>query len=156
MLLSTSWTVDFRPVPLPHNTLKSTFVPLDRLLFCDPMTRTYLALRSPSLSNPLTGTGHATVEVHAINTNGWIVFDAQVDMFADTEAEIACLGEITRAEFVFFDFEATLKDFLSFGTADCDVDSDFLITANTLQRIKLAGSKKKGEKPIKRTKVRTV
>lgn len=96
------------------------------------MTCTDLALCPPALRNPFAGASHAAVEVHAINANGRVVFDAQVDMLADTEAEVACLREVLRTEFVLFDFEAALEDFLSFGTADCDVDSDFLVTANTL------------------------
>lgn len=97
------------------------------------MTRADSAFRPPAFCNPLTGSGHTAVEVHAVNTNGWIVFDTQVDMLADTEAEVACFREVSRTEFVFFDFEAALEDFLSFGTADGDVDSDFLVSTNTLR-----------------------
>jgi hypothetical protein len=96
------------------------------------MTRADLALCSSALRNPLAGASHAAVEVHAVNANSRVVFDAQVDMFTDTEAEVACLREVTRAEFVLFDFEAAFEDFLSFGAADSDVDGDFLVTANTL------------------------
>ena len=105
------------------------------------MTCAHLALRPPALRNPLAGACHAAIEVHAVDANGRVVFDAQIDMLANTEAEIACLGEVTRAEFVFFDFEAALEDFLSFGTADGDVDCDFLVAANTLLRTKSAWHK---------------
>lgn len=34
---------------------------------------------------------HAAVEVHSVDTNRWIILDAQIDMFADAETEIARL-----------------------------------------------------------------
>jgi len=124
------WILDWNH--LPHNTLESALVPLDCLLLCDPMTCTDPTLCPSALRNPLTRPGHAAVEVHAVNANGRVIFDTQVDMFADTKAEVACLREVTWTEFVFFDFETAFKDFLSFGTSDGDVDSNFLIATNTL------------------------
>jgi hypothetical protein len=53
-------------------------------------------------------------------------------MLADAKAEVACLREVARAEFVFLDFEAAFEDFFSLGTADGNVDGDFFIAANTL------------------------
>jgi len=117
---------------LPHNTLKSALIPLDCLLFCDPMTCADLALCPPPLRNPLAWASHAAIEIHAVNANGRVIFDTQVDMFADSKAEVACLREVVRAEFIFFDFEAAFEDFFGLRTADGDVNGDFLIATNTL------------------------
>ena len=37
---------------------------------------------------------HAAVEVHAVNSNRRVVLDSEIDMFADTESEVASLGEV--------------------------------------------------------------
>ena len=60
-------------------------------------------------------------------------------MFADTEAEVARLTEVALSEFVLLDFEATLENLLSFGTADCDVDGDLFVAADTERADCVAG-----------------
>jgi hypothetical protein len=87
-----------------------------------------LRLRAATTSNTLAGAGptsvsqrisraswgldlHDTVEVHAVNTDRRIVLDTQVDVFADTEAEVASLREIALTQFVLLDLEATLQNF---------------------------------------------
>ena len=52
-------------------------------------------------------------------------------MFTNTESEVARFREILFPQFVFLDFETTLEDFLSLGTADGDVDGDFFVTSDT-------------------------
>jgi hypothetical protein len=59
--------------------------------------------------------------------NARVVLDAQVDVLADTEAEVARLGEVLLAELVLLDLEATLEDLLGLGAADGDVDGDLLV-----------------------------
>jgi hypothetical protein len=107
-----------------------------------------LALAPPALGNTLTGAGHADVEVHAVDTapislclslsrsrvhipNARVVLDAQVDVLADTETEVAGLAEVALAELVLLDLEATLEDLLGLGAADGDVDSDLLVPPDT-------------------------
>lgn len=51
-------------------------------------------------------------------------------MFGDTEAEVASFREVSLAQFVFLDLEATLEDFLGLGSADGDVNGDFLVTTD--------------------------
>jgi hypothetical protein len=53
-----------------------------------------------------------------------IVLDSQVNVFADTEAEVSRLAEVALAELVLLDLEATLENLLSLGAADGDVDGD--------------------------------
>jgi hypothetical protein len=53
-----------------------------------------------------------------------IVLDSQVNVFADTEAEVSRLAEVALAELVLLDLEATLENLLSLGAADGDVDRD--------------------------------
>lgn len=74
---------------------------------------------------------HAAIEVHSVNTNRRIIFDAQIDMFADAETEIASLREVPPLQFVLFDFQASLEDFFGLGTTDGDMDGNLLVTADT-------------------------
>ena len=102
-----------------------------RLILGDLVASTNTALCTSPLGNTLAWAGHAAVEVHAVDTDGWVVLDAQIDVLRDTEAEVASLGEVALAEFVFLDLEATLDDLLGLGATDGDVDSDLLVTADT-------------------------
>ena len=74
---------------------------------------------------------HAAVEVHAVDTNAGVVLDTKIDVLADTEAEVAGLGEVALAELVLLDLETTLKDLLGLGTTDGNVDGDLLVTTDT-------------------------
>lgn len=60
-------------------------------------------------------------------------------MLRNTEAEVAGLGEVALAELVLLDLKATLENLLSLGTADGDVDSDLLVTADTKSADGVAG-----------------
>lgn len=95
------------------------------------MTRANSGLASPPLRNALTLPCHANVEVHAVDTDTRVVLDTKIDVFADTEAEVAGFGEVALPQFVFLDLEATLEDFLCFRAADGDVDGDLLVTSDT-------------------------
>ena len=98
-----------------HDTLESILEPLDRLLLVDTVTCTDLALGTSSLSYSLTRScpinaflsipsrscegpthfpsrnSHAAVKVHAIDTDRRIILDAQINVFTDTESEVASL-----------------------------------------------------------------
>lgn len=71
-----------------------------------------LALHPSSAGDTLTRAGHAAVEVHAVDTDGGVVLDTKIDVLADTEAEVASLGEVALAKLVLLNLEATLKNFL--------------------------------------------
>jgi len=116
---------------LPHNALEAALVPLDDLCLSDAVGGTDPALTSTTLGNTLARAGHAAVEVHSVNSNGWVVLDAQIDVFADTEAEVASLGEVASPQLVFLDLETTLQDFLSLWTPNGDVHGDLLVTTDT-------------------------
>lgn len=90
-----------------------------------------LGLASSAGSDAFTRSGHAAVKVHSVDTNTRVILNAEIDVFADTEAEVASLGEVLLSQFVFLDLEATLEDLLRLGSADGDVHGDLLITTDT-------------------------
>ena len=71
------------------------------------------ALHAATAGDTLTGAGHAAVEVHTVDTNGRVVLDTEIDVFADTEPKVSGLREVTLAQFVLLDLEATLENLLS-------------------------------------------
>lgn len=52
-------------------------------------------------------------------------------MFANTEAEVASLREISLLQFVFLDLEPTLEDLFGFGPTDGDVNGDLFVTTDS-------------------------
>lgn len=43
------------------------------------------------------------VEVQTVDTDGWIVLDAQVNVFLDTETEVTAGREVVASQLVFTD-----------------------------------------------------
>jgi len=74
------------------------------------------ALHAAAADDTVTGTGHAAVEVHAVDTDRGVILDTKIDVLADTEAEVASLAEVALAELVLLDLEATLKNLLGLLT----------------------------------------
>jgi len=74
---------------------------------------------------------HAAVEVHSVDTNRWVVLDTKINVFADTETEVASLREVALAKLILLDLQSTLQDFLSFWSTDSDVHSNLLVTTDT-------------------------
>jgi len=124
---------------LSDNTLESVLEPLDGLGLVDAVRGTNLGLATAATSDTLTGTLHAAVEVHTVDTDTRVVLETEIDVLADTETEVASLGEVALAELVLLDLKATLDDLLGLGATDGDVDSDLLVTADTESTDSVAG-----------------
>ena len=54
---------------------------------------------TPLLSQ-LTGSGEHNKEVHAVDTDGGIVLDAQIDVFLDAKPEVAGAAEVAATQLV--------------------------------------------------------
>lgn len=95
------------------------------------MAGTDSALGAAAAGDALTRAGHAAVEVHAVDTDGRVVLDTEIDVLADTEAKVTGLAEVTLAELVLLDLKATLENFLGLRATDGNVDSDLFVTSDT-------------------------
>lgn len=124
---------------LSDNTLEATLEPLDDIITLDLVGSSDLGLAAPALGNTLSWAGHAAVEVHSVNSNRWVVLDAEIDVLGDTETEVAGLREVALAELVLLDLESTLKDLLSLWAADSNVHSNLLVTTDTEGTDSVAG-----------------
>jgi hypothetical protein len=134
---------------LSDNSLEARLEPFDGLLTLDLVRSTDVGLASATLGNTLARSGptnsqhnsnhsrrccgysHAAVKIHSVDTNRRVVLDTKINVFADTETEVASLGEVALAELIFLDLQSTLQDFLSLWSSDGNVDSDLLVTTDT-------------------------
>lgn len=113
------------------STLGTNLEPLDSLITLDLVGRSNMCLASSTLGDTLTRSGHAAVEIHAVNTNSWVVLDTEIDVFADSETKVASLGEVALAELIFLDFQSTLENLLRLWSSDGDMYGDFFVTTDT-------------------------
>ena len=47
------------------------------------------------------------VEVHTVDTNGWIVLDSQINVFLDTKSKVTIGRKVVSSQFVFTDLYKT-------------------------------------------------
>ncbi|KAG5458238.1 MAG: hypothetical protein BJ554DRAFT_1577, partial [Olpidium bornovanus] len=116
-----------RPRPRPAHL---RLVPLHRLFLADAVGRTNLGLAPAATRHAHPGPSHDDVEVHAVNANGGIVLDTEVDVLLDAEAEVAGGREVLGPQLVLLDLEPSFQDLLSLGTTDGAMDSNLLVAAD--------------------------
>jgi hypothetical protein len=58
-----------------------------------------------SVSDVHAGSAEDDVEVHAVDTDGGVVLDAQVDVLLDAKSEVSVVGEVLATQLVFADLE---------------------------------------------------
>lgn len=72
------------------------------------------------------------VEVHTVDTDGRVVLhDVEIDVLLNTETEVTRGREVAGVELTILAAEGKTEDLLSTLTADGDVASDLLVTADT-------------------------
>jgi hypothetical protein len=76
-------------------------------------------------------TSQDDVEVHTEDTGVWVVFHAQINVFLNTKAEVASIGEVLLLEFLVLDLEASFEDLLSLITTDGHVHCHLFISLDT-------------------------
>merc|ERR1712113_540021 len=86
---------------------------------------------SSSLAESSTWSSKDNEEVHTEDTDGRVVFDAQIDVLLDTESEGTSFGKVVSFQFVLFDFQARFQDFFGFGASDGDSTGDLFVSSNT-------------------------
>lgn len=64
--------------------------PFDRLLFRESVRDSNLSGLLPSVRHVVAGTAENHEEIKTVDTDGRIVLDSEIDVFLDTEPEVAC------------------------------------------------------------------
>merc|ERR1711981_465995 len=114
-----------------ENTVVTLLKPALGVVLGELVWKADLASATSALGNATAGSIENNEKVHTKDSDAWIVFDAEIDVFLDAEAEAAVDREVALFELVLFDFEAGLQDFLGFWSANGYPASDFFITSNT-------------------------
>jgi hypothetical protein len=104
--------------------------PLLSIFSSDSLLKTNVIAATLALRNTETRARENDVEIHTIDTDGGIVFETEIDVFVDTEAEVTTGREALIGEFEFLDGETLLEDFFGLITSDSDVGSDLFVTTN--------------------------
>ena len=70
---------------------------------------------APAVSHVHASAAEHHIEVHAVDANGGVVLDAQVNVLLDAKAKVAILAEVLSAEFVLADLKH-INSFVLFQT----------------------------------------
>ena len=70
------------------------------------------------------------IDIHTVDTDVSVVLKTKIDVLLDTEAEVAGGGEAAGADFVIVNLKSLVKDVKGLLTADGNVGSDLVVTAD--------------------------
>merc|ERR1719204_2951718 len=83
------------------------------------------------LEHILSGPAQHDVEVHTVDADVRVVFDTQIDMLSNTEAEVALVGEVFTPQLELFNLESPLEDLLCLGSPNGAMNRDLLVPPDT-------------------------
>jgi len=115
---------------LKDNSLIFLLKPSDGVVASDTVLQADAAGSDLSASNSVAGADQHDVEIHAKDACPWIIFQAQVDVLCDAEAEAARVGEVLLLQFKFLHFQTTIENFVGFVATNSHVNGNFLISSN--------------------------
>ena len=78
--------------------------PLLSIGFRQPMFESNSRLFPSPVCYVIPWSSQNNIKVHSINANVGVVFYAKINMFLYTKTKVACFGEISSAQFIFFYF----------------------------------------------------
>lgn len=121
----------YAEAPHQDDTIKPLLEPSNGILLLYSVLETDTRPSSLPPGHSPSWSAHHHVEVHTENTDTWVVSSTEVDVFLNTESKIPGLREVSLSKFVLLHLEATLKDFLSLGSTDGNMDGDLFVTTDT-------------------------
>lgn len=101
--------------------------PFHGFLLGDPVAETNAALLPAFVADTVTRSAQDYIEVHAIDSNAWIIFDTKINVFLDPKSKVASVRKVSFAQLILTHLETSLQDFFCLGTSDCAVNSNLLI-----------------------------
>merc|ERR1740116_596627 len=113
--------------------------PLHGILLGQTVGKSNLANLSSPVSNVHAWPAEDNKEVHAVDTNAWVVLDTQVNVLLDAKAKVAVVGEVLLPQLILLHLEAPLQDLLSLGAPDGAVDGDLFIPPDSKATDGVAG-----------------
>ena len=130
-MISKRGAYNTRKVPHQNDTIEPLFEPRNGILLLYSVLEANTSVLSPPPSHTSSRSSHHDIEVHTKNTDTGVIPSTEIDMFLDTKSEVSSLGEVSLPKLVLLDFETTLKNFLSLGATDGNMDGDLFVTTDT-------------------------
>merc|ERR1740138_1590312 len=103
--------------------------PLHAILLFPAVRKANLSSAELPVLNSAAWPGKMHVEVHAIDASARVVFDAQVNVLSDAEAEASIPGEILLSELVLFDLQALLENLFGLLAPHSHMACNLLVAA---------------------------
>ena len=79
--------------------------PFHCIIFGDSMAESNSTLASSPFANSVSLPSEDNVEIHSIDTNAWIIFDSEIDVFLDSKPKVTSGREVSFLQFIFSDLE---------------------------------------------------
>ena len=112
-------------------TLELLDVPVLSFLLSNTLLWTDGRLAVLAAGNTVAWALENNIDIHTVDTDVSVVLKTKIDVLLDTEAEVAGGGEAAGADFVIVNLKSLVEDFKSLLTADSDVGSDLIVTADS-------------------------
>ena len=103
---------------LHNNALILLLKPSNSILFADLVFNSNSSWSDLASGDSVSRSDKDNVEVHAEDTCGRIVLKTKIDVLSNSESETTSVGEVHFLQFVFFDLEASVEDFVGLEAAN--------------------------------------
>jgi len=113
------------------DTIEPLLEPRHRVILGDTVleANASLALFSPRHTHSWSPQDH--VEIHTKDTDTRVISGTEIDVLLDTETKVARVREVLPSQLILLHLETTLKNLLSLGPSDGNVNSNFLVSSDT-------------------------
>merc|ERR1719458_1083140 len=116
---------------IQNNSIIFSLKPFHGILLHKTMRKSNSSCFTAPVTNIHTSTTKYNIEVHSIDTNRWIVLDAQVDVLLDSESKVSISREVVTAQLIFPHLKSTFKNLFCFGPSYCTMYGNLFVTTDT-------------------------
>ena len=85
---------------IENNSVVFSLEPFHGIFFNQAVRCSNMSSFTTPVGNIHTSTSKYNIEVHTINSNGWIILDSQINMFLDTKPKVTVGRKIIPAQFI--------------------------------------------------------
>merc|ERR1719244_1455715 len=114
-----------------YDTVILGLEPLHGVLLGESVLESNMSGLATSVTDIHARSTHDHVKVHSIDSNAWVILDAKINVFLDTEAKVSVLGEVLSSQLILLDLKSTLQDLFSLGSPDSAMNGNLLISSDT-------------------------
>ena len=113
------------------NSLEFGLEPLHGILLGHLVLHSNSGLTRTALGHTISWTIENDIEIHSINTSGWIILNTEINVLVDTESKVSRAREVLSQELVFLHLESSLEELKGLLSTDGHAAGNLLITTDT-------------------------